>query len=186
MISEALNGPALALTMGAGFVARGFSGNVAHLSGLIQAAVQYKGFSVIDIFQPCVTFNRVNTAQWYKDRIYELDNTESRDDFQKALKLAFETGDRIPVGILYARKKQEFISQIKGLEKGPLIDRPYDPDKLKKTAQDFIFVIKNQRKEKYNGRFNQCHRTWNKRICRSKRASITANKLSGTACRAAV
>ncbi|WP_035239422.1 thiamine pyrophosphate-dependent enzyme [Desulfobacter vibrioformis] len=138
VIAEPLNGPALALTMGAGFVARGFSGNVQHLSSLIQAAVQYKGFSVIDIFQPCVTFNRVNTAQWYKERIYELDNTDSRDDFHQAMKLAFETGDRIPVGILYAKKKQEFISQIKTLEKGPLIDRPYDPDRLGKTAQEYI------------------------------------------------
>ncbi|WP_320039892.1 2-oxoacid:ferredoxin oxidoreductase subunit beta [uncultured Desulfobacter sp.] len=138
VILEPLNGPALALTMGAGFVARGFSGNVKHLSGLIQAAVAYKGFSVIDIFQPCVTFNRVNTAQWYKDRIYELDNTDSQDDFHAAMKLAFETGDRIPVGILYASQKQEFISQIKVLEKGPLIDRHYDPDRLVKEAQEYV------------------------------------------------
>nr|WP_321399126.1 2-oxoacid:ferredoxin oxidoreductase subunit beta [uncultured Desulfobacter sp.] len=138
VISEPLNGPALALTMGAGFVARGFSGNVTHLSSLIQAAIEYKGFSVIDILQPCVTFNRVNTAQWYKDRIYEMDDTKNRDDFHEAMKLAFETGDRIPVGILYARQKQEFISQIKVLEKGPLIDRRYDPDRLEKVAQEYV------------------------------------------------
>ncbi|NDY70644.1 2-oxoacid ferredoxin oxidoreductase [Desulfobacter hydrogenophilus] len=138
VISEPLNGPALALTMGAGFVARGFSGNKEHLSGLIQAAVQYKGFSVIDIFQPCVTFNRVNTAQWYKDRIYELDETKDRDDFGTAMTLARETGDRIPVGILYTKEKKEFISQIKGLEKGPLIDRHYDPDRLEKVVQEYI------------------------------------------------
>jgi len=138
VISEPLNGLALALTMGAGFVARGFSGNVTHLSGLIQAAIEYRGFSVIDIFQPCVTFNRVNTAQWYKDRIYELDSTNSRDDFHGAMKLAFETGDRIPVGILYARQKQEFISQIKVLEKGPLIDRSFDPHRLGKMAQEYV------------------------------------------------
>nr|WP_319492802.1 2-oxoacid:ferredoxin oxidoreductase subunit beta [uncultured Desulfobacter sp.] len=141
VISEPLNGPALALTMGAGFVARGFSGNAEHLSSLIQAAIEYKGFSVIDIFQPCVTFNRVNTAQWYKDRIYELDDTKNRDDFHAAMKLAFETGDRIPVGILYARQKQEFISQIKVLEKGPLIDNPFDPDRLVKEAQEYIAVF---------------------------------------------
>lgn len=140
VISEPLNGPALALTMGAGFVARGFSGNVKHLSGLIQAAIEYKGFSVIDIFQPCVTFNRVNTAQWYKDRIYELDDTKNRDDFHEAMKLAFEIGDRIPVGILYAGKKQEFVSQIKVLEKGPLIDRRYDPDRLEKVAQEYVVL----------------------------------------------
>ncbi|WP_020590082.1 2-oxoacid:ferredoxin oxidoreductase subunit beta [Desulfobacter curvatus] len=138
VISKALNGPALALTMGAGFVARGFSGNIDHLSGLIQAAVQYKGFSVIDILQPCVTFNRVNTAQWYKDRIYELDDTKGRDDFGTAMELARETGDRIPVGILYAKEQREFISQIKGLEKGPLIDRHYDPDRLEKVIQEYI------------------------------------------------
>jgi 2-oxoglutarate ferredoxin oxidoreductase subunit beta len=138
VISKALNGPALALTMGAGFVARGFSGNQEHLSRLIQAAVQYKGFSVIDIFQPCVSFNRVNTAQWYKDRIYELDDTKDLDDFGTAMTLARETEDQIPVGILYAKAQKEFISQINGLEKGPLIDRHYDPDRLEKVIRDYI------------------------------------------------
>lgn len=138
VISEPLNGPALALIMGAGFVARGFSGNIKHLSSLIQAAIQYKGFSVVDICQPCVTFNRVNTANWYKDRIYELDDTKGQDDFDTALKLARETEDRIPVGILYAKEKKEFISRIKGLEKGPLIDRCYDPDRLENVVQAYI------------------------------------------------
>ncbi len=136
VISQPLNGPALALTMGAGFVARGFSGNIKHLSALIQAAMKYKGFSVVDIFQPCVTFNRVNTAKWYKDRIYELEDTTGQNDFQKAMALALETEDKIAVGILYARKKPEFISRIKALEKGPLAHRRYDMAKVARLLNE--------------------------------------------------
>ena len=98
MISDPLNGPALALTMGAGFVARGFSGKPDHLAGLISAAMDYKGFSVVDILQPCVSFNSLNTAAWYKERVREEDNPDP-EDRGRAMDMAATFGETIPIGI---------------------------------------------------------------------------------------
>ena len=63
----------LALSMGTGFVAQGFSGNIKQLTQLIERAISYKGFSFINVFSPCVTFNKVNTYKWYQENIYNLD-----------------------------------------------------------------------------------------------------------------
>ena len=126
VVSEPFNGPAVALVLGAGFVARGFSGDPDHLSGLIQAAMDYKGFSLIDILQPCVSFNKVNTQAWYKERIYQPDNIDT-EDFGSALKLAREFGETIPIGIFYQKEKTDFTSKMGLAEKDPLIDRAYDP-----------------------------------------------------------
>ena len=130
--SEAFNPPLVALALGAGFVARGFPGNLKHLTRLIQAGINYKGLSLIDILQPCVSFNRVNSFDWYKERVYDL-KAEKHDsgDFEKAMALAREWGDRIPIGILYKKKKPNFMDQIKTLKEEPLIDQTYQPQQLR-------------------------------------------------------
>ncbi len=85
--------------------------------------------------QPCVSFNKINTFEWYKKRVYEADNPEP-DNFTQAMKLAMEWGDAIPIGIFYQTKKPDFTSRIKGLENGPLIFRNYDPEKARAILQD--------------------------------------------------
>lgn len=126
VISDPFNGPLVALALGAGFVARGFSGNIEHLSDLIQQAMKYKGFSLIDIMQPCVSFNKVNTYEWYKQRIYEPAGPVP-DSFEKAIALAGQAEDKIPIGIFYRKEKPDFTSRIPALKPGPLVSRPYDP-----------------------------------------------------------
>ncbi len=64
---------ALAVALDCSFVARGYAGDHEHLKGLIKAAVNHKGFSLVDIFQPCVTFNKVNTYAWYSQRVYHIE-----------------------------------------------------------------------------------------------------------------
>lgn len=134
VISTPVNGPALALVMGAGFVARGFAGSTDHLSRLIQAAMNYKGFSVIDILQPCVSFNRVNTAQWYKDRIKEQDS-DNPEDFNTAMEMARQDGDTIPIGIFYNAEKTDYISRMEHLGKTALIKADYDAEKIRPLIQ---------------------------------------------------
>lgn len=92
---------AVAVAMHAGFVARGFSGSEDHLTDLIQRAIAYKGFSLIDILQPCVSLNRVNTFAWYKRRCYELPPEYDPSDWAAALEKAFEWGERIPLGVIH-------------------------------------------------------------------------------------
>jgi len=131
VVSEPFNGPAVALALGAGFVARGFSGNMEHLGKLIQKGMQYKGFSLIDILQPCVSFNRINTYDWYKKRVYALSEDDYvADNLEKAMDIARQWGDKIPLGIIYQKEKPTFTDQIKILKKGPLVSQKYDPKKL--------------------------------------------------------
>ena len=130
--AETFNPLTVALALGAGFVARGFSGHKTHLSHLIREGIRYRGLSLIDILQPCVSFNRVNTFAWYKKRVYDLE-TEGHHSghFEKAMTLARQWGERIPIGIFYRKTKPTFMDQIKALKKEPLIDQTYQPQKLK-------------------------------------------------------
>jgi len=112
-------------------VARGYAGDSEHLSNLIQAGFRHKGFSLIDILQPCVTFNTVNTYDWYKKRVYDLNAKGHRTkDFIAAITAAREWGDKIPIGIFYQKEKPTFTDQIAALQKGPLIAQAYTPKGL--------------------------------------------------------
>ena len=131
VISESFNGLVVALSLGAGFVARGFSGNMEHLSILIQEGIKHKGISLIDILQPCVSFNRVNTYDWYKKRVYDLfEENYVPDNFENAMNLARQWGDRIPIGIIYKKEKAVFTDRIEVFNQGPLISQKYDHGRL--------------------------------------------------------
>ena len=106
--SQAFNPVAVAVTMDAGLVARGFSGDIEHLTGLIVAAVRHPGFSLIDVLQPCVSYNKVNTYSWYKERCYQLGDEHDPTDRQAALARAMEFGERIPLGVLWKSDRPAF------------------------------------------------------------------------------
>lgn len=126
----AANPLALALAAGGTFLARGFAGDAKGLADLIAQAVEHKGYSLVDILQPCVTFNRKNTYDWYRERVYQLDETDyDPSDRMAAFQKALEWGDRIPVGILYQTQLPTYEDQVAGLEEGPVATR-----KLQKLA----------------------------------------------------
>ncbi|MCG8568407.1 MAG: thiamine pyrophosphate-dependent enzyme [Desulfobacterales bacterium] len=104
--SSPFNPLATALVNGAGFVARAYAGEREQLVKLIIAAMAHKGFSLVDIYQPCVSFNKVNTYKWYGDRIYDLGETDhDSGDLGQALALAVDGGlesERLPLGIYYS------------------------------------------------------------------------------------
>ncbi|RLA88009.1 MAG: 2-oxoacid ferredoxin oxidoreductase, partial [Deltaproteobacteria bacterium] len=95
--SAAFNPIAVAVAMQASFVARGFSGMIEHLAGLIEEAIAHEGFALIDVLQPCVSFNKVNTFAWYKKRCYTLPEEYDATDWQAAMGMAMEWGDKIPL-----------------------------------------------------------------------------------------
>lgn len=107
-LNQPLNPVLLALVAGAGFVARGFSGRKEHLAGLMQAAIRHKGYALVDILQPCVSFNKVNTFGWYNQRVYELDEGYDAGSYEAALQKCGEFGDKIPLGILYQTQKPTY------------------------------------------------------------------------------
>ncbi|MBS3735216.1 MAG: 2-oxoacid:ferredoxin oxidoreductase subunit beta [Phycisphaerae bacterium] len=119
--SERFNPLALAICEDVSFVARSFSGDREHLKAMMSAALQYEGFCLLDILQPCVTFNRLNTAKWYKDRVKPVGDAHDPTDRAAALELAFTWGDEIPVGVIYTSERPSFESQQPALEARTLV-----------------------------------------------------------------
>ncbi len=135
--SAPFNPVAVAVTMGAGFVARAFSGLEEHLSGLIQQAMAHRGFSLIDILQPCVSFNKVNTFNWYKSRCRELPPDYNPGNREAALKAAEEWGESIPIGIIYRNERPPFEDHFAVLKEGPLAGRSVDQSLLARIIEGF-------------------------------------------------
>lgn len=122
---------ALALSTGATYVARGFSGEQKHLTKLTAGAIAHRGFSLIDVFSPCVTFNNVNTYPWFKERVYKLEDEKGYDptDFVTAIQKSLEWGGRIPIGLLYRTEKPTYEDTEPVLGKAPLVDQPLGLDR---------------------------------------------------------
>lgn len=128
---------ALAMTAGATYVARCFSGEQKHMADVIANAIAHKGFSLVDVFSPCVTFNKVNGYPYFKERVYKLeDENWDPSDFHKSLDKAFEFGDRIPLGVIYKTDMPTYEDHEPVLQKGPLVKLPLKADK--KVFDSFI------------------------------------------------
>lgn len=124
-IEEPVNPIAVALDAGATYVARGFSGDNPQLTQLLVQAIKHKGFSFVDVFQPCVTFNHVNTYQWFFDRVYKLeDKHHNTGDKLSAWQRAGDVAAGFPTGLFYQEAKPAYHEQVVALKKGPLTDRP--------------------------------------------------------------
>ena len=136
--SAPFNPVLVAVAMEAGFVARGFSGLEDHLAGLIQKAIRHPGFALVDILQPCVSFNKVNTYGWYKKRCYELPAAYDPRRWDQALEKAREWGERIPVGVLYENTRLTFEAHLQALSGGPVIRRGVDRNRLEKFLETFF------------------------------------------------
>ncbi|MBF0390790.1 MAG: 2-oxoacid:ferredoxin oxidoreductase subunit beta [Desulfamplus sp.] len=128
--SSPFNPLATALGSGAGFVARGFSGDTDQLVKLIKAAMNYKGLALVDILQPCLSFNKINTHQWYKDRVYDIKAAgHDSSDLAKAIVLSLEWGDKIPTGLFYEKESASFHSRVGVLQEQTLISYQFDGEK---------------------------------------------------------
>ncbi len=106
-IEKPLNPLDFALAAGATFVARAFSGDAKHLQEMIKLGIQHKGFSFIDVFSPCVTYNKNNSYDYFRGRVYKLENND-KSDLLGAYKLAQELGDKIPIGVLYQKEEKTY------------------------------------------------------------------------------
>lgn len=138
IIEAPINPLALALTQGATFVAQGFAGDVNHAILMIKAGIKHKGFSLVNILQPCVTFNKVNTYQYYLKRTYKLGDGYKKDDLKEAIAKSMEMNEeKFPLGILYQVPKPTFTDQIPHLSKNTLIERERFQD-FEPLSQDFI------------------------------------------------
>jgi 2-oxoglutarate ferredoxin oxidoreductase subunit beta len=137
VLAEPLNPLALAVALDCGFVARGYAGDQEHLSEMMKAAVNHKGFALLDILQPCVTYNRLNTFAWFKERVYHLDSSYDPSNRAAAFTRALEFGARIPLGIIYKNERPSFGEKLPVIEGPDLVDRPFDPSSLGDITKDF-------------------------------------------------
>jgi len=119
----------LSIAAGGSFVARSFAGNPKHLRGMILEGIRHKGLAHIDVMQPCVTFNRVNTYEWYRQRAYDLAQTGyDPADWAAAVGKAAEWGDKIPIGIIYRQLRPTYEELMPALQAGPLTKQPLERD----------------------------------------------------------
>ena len=120
-----VNPLALAIISGATYVARGFSGNPRQLVELFAGALDHKGFALIDVFSPCVTFNKFNTYAWFRERVYDIaeEGGHNPEDSAAALSRAFEWGERIPTGLFYQSEQPVFEESEPVLQRGPLVQQ---------------------------------------------------------------
>ncbi|MBT8171518.1 2-oxoacid:ferredoxin oxidoreductase subunit beta [Candidatus Bathyarchaeota archaeon] len=124
VIPPMLNPILHALVSNGSFIARGFSGDMLHLKDLIIKAIKHKGFSFIDVFQPCVTFNYLNTYDWFKQRIYKLEESgHDVSDRKEAIDKAMEWGKRIPIGIFYEEERSTYLENLPHLNDEKLINQ---------------------------------------------------------------
>jgi 2-oxoglutarate ferredoxin oxidoreductase subunit beta len=135
--SEPFNAVAVAVAMRAGFVGRGFSGQVDHLSELVQQGIAHPGLAIIDILQPCVSFNKVNTFAWYKERCYTLPADYNAMDWGAAMNKASEWGEKIPIGVIYRNERPSFEDHFPVLKQGPLALRDLDKEEMQKVLASY-------------------------------------------------
>ena len=130
VMNSPFNPIAVAVAMKASFVARGFSGSGELLVKLIQQAIEHPGFALVDILQPCVSFNKTNTFAWYRERVYELDESYDPTDWSAAMEKAYEFGEKIPLGVIYRNDRPRLGSRIPAVSAGPLAKQPVPMDTL--------------------------------------------------------
>lgn len=137
VFSEQLNPMALAVALDCSFVARGFAGDPAQLKNLIKEAVNHNGFALLDILQPCVTFNKINTYQWYRERVYQIEAEHNPEDRIEAFRRSLEWGERIPTGIIYRNSRPPLEGRIPAIKEKPLVKQAFDKSKAANILQEF-------------------------------------------------
>jgi len=138
-VEAPINPISLALAAGATFVARGFSGEQKHLTELIKQGIKHAGFSFLDVFSPCVTYNHDNTYQWFRPRVKKLEDDSGYDssDWKAAIEKSLLWGEEIPIGKFFERTDVPTLHGAEPvLNEGPLVYR--DPKVPPDIARSFI------------------------------------------------
>ncbi|MGP8024265.1 MAG: thiamine pyrophosphate-dependent enzyme [Methanobacterium sp.] len=129
---EPFNPLSVAIALKASFVARAFSGDMDQTKEILKKAIKHKGYALVDIFQPCVTFNKVNTFEWFRENTYYLEDTHDPSNIGEAFQRAMET-DKYPLGIFYVNNDKKTFEEnlaVYNKNKSPVYKRKVDLNKL--------------------------------------------------------
>ena len=113
VLVEPINVMDFVLSLKPSFAARAFSGNVKHMTEVIQAGLKHKGFAFIEIFQNCPSYNHETPHEWYQERVYNINEVTGYDitDLTGAKEVASDLVNHIAVGTLYKNEDiQDFYS----------------------------------------------------------------------------
>ncbi|MGJ9381486.1 2-oxoacid:ferredoxin oxidoreductase subunit beta [Salipaludibacillus sp. CF4.18] len=141
-IESSLSVMELALASGAGFVAQSFSSDLKELTSLIEQGMNHKGFSLINVFSPCVTFNKINTYAWFKENLISLSTIEDYDpeNRMKAMNTLM-TYDGLVTGLIYQNKqKPSYESMVKGFKEESLASQELSlkKEEFEQLAAEFM------------------------------------------------
>lgn len=139
VFNEPFNGPAIAIAQNASFVARAFVGDIEETKEILKKAIKHEGYALIDLFCPCVSFNRINTFKWCKEHTFYLDDSHDPFDRANAFKLAIQS-DRYPLGVLYINPNRRPYEENIGIyrtDKSPLFKRELDKNKFNQLLETF-------------------------------------------------
>lgn len=131
VLAEPFNPLSVAIALNASFVARAYVGNPEETRAILKAAIEHRGYALVDILQPCVTFNKLNTYQWFSQHTKPLPEHHDPRDRNQAFARACEE-DPLYLGIFYRQEKKVFEEQLPAYvqDRRPLFERRVDLDKL--------------------------------------------------------
>ncbi|MBP2684609.1 MAG: pyruvate ferredoxin/flavodoxin oxidoreductase, beta subunit [Deltaproteobacteria bacterium] len=133
---------AVAIALGCGFVARGYAADVDFTADLMVRAIAHKGFALVDILQPCVTFNKKNTYEWYGKMVYKISADHDVTDRKRAFDLSLEWEERIPIGVLYRREDRPTFEELHpGVGDSPLHERGTSPEDVRDLLRKRLFTL---------------------------------------------
>ena len=130
----------MALAAGGSFIARGFSGAPQQLASLITAGLKHKGFSLVEVLSPCVTHNKIDTYQWFKSHIIDVDKDPNYDpsDKNKAWNIFSRHTDKLPVGLIFKETRPSFEElSLAGQKPLAFLDLAPDAGKIEKILEKF-------------------------------------------------
>ncbi|MCW3991292.1 MAG: thiamine pyrophosphate-dependent enzyme [Candidatus Bathyarchaeota archaeon] len=134
----AINPITQALASEASFVARGYAGDMHHLTELFKEAITHRGFALVDVLQPCVAWNRVNTYDFFRERVYKLKEAgHDPTDLKQVYDRAVEWKDRIPIGVFYRVERPTYRENFPVLSRGPLVRQRLDDVDVSRLMKEF-------------------------------------------------
>ncbi len=139
VINEPFNALAVAISLNASFVARAFVGDIEETKVILKQAIQHKGYALIDLLSPCVSFNKINTYKWYKENSYYLDKSHDPLDREAAVKIAIDL-KKLALGVIYRNKIRAVYEEnikVYDYESRPLFERDLDKKKLEELVNSF-------------------------------------------------
>ena len=145
VVETPFNPIATAITGGATFVARAFAGDMAHLKEMMKQAIVHRGFALVDVFQPCVTFNKLNTYEFFTKRVYKLEDQNPKHETgnrTQALAKAFESFDtdfeKLPIGVFYKVEKPTYEDTLPQIKDKALVEHELNNIDVSQAYEDMM------------------------------------------------